>query len=447
MKLRTRNAYTYKIHHSENKLCSAEEAVKAIKSGDHVFVQGAAATPETLLRAMVARADELEDVSIYHIHTEGFAGYADEAYEGIFNPNSFFIGGNIRKSIQAGRAQYIPIFLSDIPNLIRQYVIPVDVVFLNVSPPDIHGYCSLGVSVVETVAAIEKAKTVIAQINPNMPRTHGEGFVHLRNFDAIVEVDDPIFGMEANDPSDVELKIGQEIAALVEDGATLQMGIGGIPNAALKALGNHKDLGVHTEMFSDGIIDLVKKGIINNRKKKIAPNKIVSTFAMGSDALYAFMDDNPEISMLDCAFTNDTAIIRQNPKVTAINSAIEVDLTGQVCADSIGSRMYSGVGGQMDFIRGAALSDGGKPIIALPSITRRGESKIVSMLKPGAGVVTTRAHVRYIVTEFGVADLYGKNLRARAQALIAIAHPDHREALEREAFERFGKEIKVAGHS
>ncbi|MEN0006988.1 MAG: acetyl-CoA hydrolase/transferase C-terminal domain-containing protein, partial [Bacteroidota bacterium] len=330
MNVQSKENYTYKIHQAGNKLCSAEEAVKLIRSGDHVFVHGAAATPQTLLQAMVRRAPELKDVSIYHIHTEGFADYVDEKYEGIFHPNSFFIGGNVRKAISTGRAQYIPIFLSDIPHLIRQQIIPVDVALVNVSPPDIHGYCSLGVTVVETIAMMEQAKTVIAQINPNMPRSHGDGLVHLRQFDAMVEVDEPIYQVEVKPPTNIELKIGQKIAELVEDGATLQMGIGGIPNAALLALGNHKDLGIHTEMFSDGVIDLVKKGVINNKLKKVHPHKIVSSFAIGSAALYDFIDDNPEVNMIDCAFTNDTAVIRTNPKVTAINSAIEVDLTGQV---------------------------------------------------------------------------------------------------------------------
>jgi 4-hydroxybutyrate CoA-transferase len=438
MKIRSRDSYTYKIHNAAHKLTSAEQAVKLIKSGDHVYVHGGVATPQTLLQAMVNRSDELENVYIHHIHTEGFADYADQKYKGIFKSRVFFIGNNMRKAIDIGRAQYIPVFLSEIPQLVRQEILPTDVALINVSPPDIHGYCSLGATVVEMVAVIEKAKTVIAQINPHMPRTHGDGLVHLRNFDAMVEVYDPIISFEAPEPNQIEKKIGEQIASLVEDGATLQMGIGGIPNAALLALKDHKNLGVHTEMFSDGVIELVKRGVINNRLKKVHPHKIVSTFAMGSDNLYAFIDDNPEINLIDCAFTNDLSVIRQNPKVTAINSAIEVDMTGQVCADSIGTRMYSGVGGQMDFIRGAALSPGGKPIIALPSTTKRGDSKIVSTLRPGAGVVTTRAHVRYIVTEYGIADLYGKTLRQRAKAMIEIAHPDHREALDQAAFERFG---------
>ncbi len=413
---------------------TAHEAVGAIQSGDHIIVHGAAATPQTLLKALVGRADELKNVEIYHIHTEGYSEYAEPQYEGIFHANAFFIGKNIRKAINEGRAHYIPVFLSDIPQLIRKNVIPADVVLLNVSPPDKQGYCSLGVTVVEILAALERARLVIAQINPNMPRTHGDAFVHMSQFNCMVEVDEPIFAVDFHEPAPIDMKIGENISEIVENGATLQMGIGAIPNAALKALRNHKNLGVHTEMFSDGIIELVESGVINNSNKKIHPHKIVSSFVVGSRKLYDFIDDNPSVNMIDCAYTNDTAVIRRNPKVTAINSAIEIDLTGQVCADSIGQRLYSGVGGQMDFIRGAALSEGGKPIIALRSTTSRGQSKIVSMLKPGAGVVTTRAHVRFIVTENGVADLYGKNLRDRAKALIQIAHPDHQEALEREAY-------------
>ena len=420
-----------------SQLTSAKEAVNAIQSGDHIFIHGAAATPQTLLKALVDRSETLKNIDLYHIHTEGFSDYVLPEYEGIFHANAFFIGGNIRRAINEGRAHYIPVFLSDIPHLIRNNVIPVDVVLLNVSPPDEHGFCSLGVTVVETLAAIEKAKLVIAQINPNMPRSHGDAFVHINQFDYMVEVNDPVFAVTLPDPDEIDRKIGQNIAGIVEDGATLQMGIGAIPNAALKALSHHKDLGIHTEMFSDGVIDLFESGVINNTKKKVHPHKIVTTFAVGSQRLYDFIDDNPSINMIDCAYTNDTAVIRRNPKVTAINSAIEIDLTGQVCADSIGQRMYSGVGGQMDFIRGAALSERGKPIIAVRSTTNKGISKISPILKPGAGVVTTRAHVRYIVTEYGVADLFGKNLKERAKALIQIAHPDHQESLEEAAYARF----------
>lgn len=416
---------------------SAEDAVKLIKSGERVLIQGGSATPQTLIKAMVARAAELNNVEIVHLHTEGECGYCAPELHKSFHINAFFIGGNIRKMIGV-TADYIPIFLSDIPSLFREGYMTIDVVLVNVTPPDKHGFCSLGVSVDIVIAAIEQGKKVIAQINPQMPRTFGDALVHLNNFNACVLVDEPIHEMKFATPTEVETQIGKNIAEIIEDGATIQMGIGGIPNAVLTFLTNHKDLGVHTEMFSEGIVDLVEKGIITGAKKKLNPYKIVSGFAMGTRRLYNFMDDNPEIEMRDIAYVNDTSIIRQNPKVTAINSAIEIDLTGQVCADSIGPRMFSGVGGQMDFIRGSALSVGGKPIIAITSTTQKGVSKIVPMLKQGAGVVTTRAHARYVATEYGIAELFGKNLRQRAEALRDIAHPEHREHLDKAIFERFG---------
>ena len=415
------------------------EAVKIISSGHRVFIQGGVATPELLVNAMAERACDFRNVEIVHIHTEGATPYLDPACIDSFEINSFFIGSNIRKAVNAGHAQYIPIFLSEIPSLFRKKILPLDVAMVQVSPPDKHGYCSLGVSIDIALAAVEEAKYVIAQINPQMPRTHGDGLVHMRNFHAYCVTDSPLPEVDLGEPSDVEKAIGHHVAGLVEDRATLQMGIGGIPNAVLSSLTNHKDLGIHTEMFSDGIIDLVEKGIVTGKYKQKHPYKIVSGFAMGTKRLYDFMDDNPEVAMLDIAYVNDTAVIRRNPKVTAINSAVEIDLTGQVCADSIGMNMYSGVGGQMDFIRGASLSEGGKPIIALGSVTNKGVSKITPFLKQGAGVVTTRAHVHYVVTEYGVANLYGKNLYQRAKALINIAHPDHRESLDRAAFERFGE--------
>ncbi|MCP4460598.1 MAG: acetyl-CoA hydrolase/transferase family protein [Cytophagales bacterium] len=416
-----------------------EEAVKIISSNQRVFVQGGVATPQLLVKAMSARANELRNVEVVHLHTEGDAPYANESMKDSFFVNSFFIGPNVRPSIKNGNAQYIPVFLSEIPNLFRRNILPLDVAMVQVSPPDKHGYCSLGVSVDTTIAAIEEAKYVIAQINPKMPRTFGDGLIHLDYFHAFCEIDEDLPELAIHPPNEVESAIGKHIAGLVEDGATLQMGIGGIPNAALKFLSNHKDLGIHTEMFSDGIIDLVNSGVINGKFKKKHPYKITSGFAMGTKRLYEFMDDNPEIVMLDIAYVNDSAVIRQNPKVTAINSAVEIDLSGQVCADSIGKTMYSGVGGQMDFIRGASLSAGGKPIIALGSATNQGLSKLVPTLKEGAGVVTTRAHVHYVVTEYGVADLYGKNLLQRARALTNVAHPDHREKLEQDTYERFGR--------
>uniref|UniRef100_UPI004047E69B acetyl-CoA hydrolase/transferase family protein n=1 Tax=Roseivirga sp. TaxID=1964215 RepID=UPI004047E69B len=416
---------------------SAAEAVKKIKSGNHVFIHTAAATPVGLVKAMTDRAEELRDVEIYHLHTEGEAPYCNPEFKKSFHTNSLFIGGNCRSAINEGYADFIPCFLSEVPLMFRRGVIPLDVALIQVSPPDAHGYTSLGVSVDASLAAVECSKTVIAQVNPNMPRTHGDGLVHIDNFSAMVWSEEPIYASKPHELSDVEKKIGAYVAEMIEDGSTLQMGIGAIPDAVLASLTHHKDLGVHTEMFSDGIMPLMKSGVINNKMKKRHPHTLVSGFMIGSRELYDFVDDNPAIRMLDIQYVNDTRIIRGNPKVISINSAIEIDLTGQVCADSIGTRMYSGVGGQMDFIRGASLSEGGKPIIALPSVTSRGESRIAAFLKQGAGVVTTRAHVHYIVTEYGVADLYGKSLRQRAKALINIAHPDHREHLEREAVNRF----------
>ncbi|MCP9290591.1 acetyl-CoA hydrolase/transferase family protein [Gracilimonas sediminicola] len=417
----------------------ADEAVKAINSGDRVFVHGVSATPVPLVKAMTNRHSELKDVEVIHLHTEGPAPYSDPEYKDSFFVNALFVGANVRKAVNEGRGDYVPVFLSEVPNLFRNNILPLDVALVHVSPPDSHGYCSLGVSVDAAVAAVQSARYVIAQVNPNMPRTHGDGLIHVNEIDALVQTNDPLPEQVAPEPNEAELKIGKYCAELIDDGATMQMGIGAIPNAVLKSLTNHKDLGVHTEMFSDGVIELVEKGIINGRKKKIHPGKIVSGFVMGSKKTYDFIDDNPAVAMLDIAYINDTAVIRRNPKVTAINSAVEVDLTGQVCADSIGTYHYSGVGGQMDFIRGASLSPGGKPIIALPSTTNKGISRIVPFLKQGAGVVTTRAHVHYVVTEYGVANLYGKNLCQRAKALTGIAHPDHREELEKAIHERFNK--------
>jgi acyl-CoA hydrolase len=421
----------------KHKLVSAKSAVGAVKSGDRVFVHGVAAAPRALIEGLVGRADELRDVEIVHLHTEGEAPYAREEFIDSFRVNAFFVGSNVRESVNRGGGDYIPVFLSEIPALFRKKILPLDVALIHVSPPDRHGYCSLGVSVDIAKAAVDCATTVIAQVNPRMPRTLGDGQVHVDRLDAMVEVDMPLYEVAPPQLTDVDRSIGKHIAELIENGATLQMGIGSIPNAVLAALGDHKDLGIHTEMFSDGLIDLAEKGVVNGRLKAKHPGKIVAGFVMGTRRLYNFIDDNPQVLMLDIAYVNDTSVIRRNPKVTAINSAIEVDLTGQVCADSIGTRLYSGVGGQMDFIRGASLSEGGLPIIALPSTTSRGESKIVPFLRQGAGVVTTRAHVHFIVTEYGVANLYGRNLKQRAAALIEIAHPDHREELSRQADARF----------
>jgi 4-hydroxybutyrate CoA-transferase len=418
---------------------SAADALMTVKSGDRVFIHGIAAAPKTLIAALTARSDELRDVEIVHLHTEGEAPYAAPEHLKSFRVNVFFVGANVRDAVNTGRGDHIPVFLSEIPAMFRKGVLPIDVALVNLSPPDKHGYCSLGVSVDIARAAVDCAKRVIAQINPQMPRTIGDALIHIDELESVVEVDESLHEIQIPEITEIDAAIGSTIAGVIEDGATLQMGIGSIPNAVLAALKDHKDLGVHTEMFSDGLIDLVERGVVNGRMKAKHPGKIVAGFVMGTRRLYDFVDDNPQVLMLDIAYVNDTSTIRRNPKVTAINSAIEVDLTGQVCADSIGMRQYSGVGGQMDFIRGASLSEGGKPIIALPSITSRGESKIVPFLKQGAGVVTTRAHVHYIVTEYGIADLYGKNLRQRAHALIQIAHPMYREELERHAFERFGK--------
>jgi len=416
---------------------SAEDAVKLIKSGDRVFVHGVAAVPHVLLDAMVERAPELRDVEIVHLHTEGSATYTDPEYSESFKVNAFFVGGNVRQAVREGRGDYIPVFLSEIPALFRKGVLPLNIALIHVSPPDKHGLYSLGVSVDIARAAVEVADIVIAQVNPQMPRTIGDALVEAYDLDILVDVDTPLPEAGIPELSEIDLEIGRHIAGLVEDGSTLQMGIGSIPNAVLCSLTEHKDLGIHTEMFSDGLIRLVESGVVTGRKKLKHPGKIVAGFAMGTRKLYDFIDDNPQVLMLDIAYVNDSAVIRRNPKVAAINSAIEVDLTGQVCSDSIGTYQYSGVGGQMDFIRGASLSEGGKPIIALPSTTNKGVSKITPYLKQGAGVVTTRAHVHYIVTEYGVANLYGKNLRQRSEELIKIAHPDHQESLERAAFERF----------
>lgn len=417
-------------------IVSPQQAVSKIKSNQRVFIQGAAMTPNVLIDALCERYNELNNVEIIQIHTEGKALYTQPPYQDSFKTNSCFVGGNVRNAVNSNFGAYIPIFLSDIHLLFRQNILPLDFAFIQVSPPDKHGFCSLGVSVDITLPAIQTAKKVIAQINPNVPRTHGDGVVHINQLDAAIEVDLPIHAHLLGQPTDIEKQIGKHVAELVEDGATLQMGIGGIPNVVLSNLTNHKRLGIHTEMFSDGILPLVEKGVITGEEKEIKTGKLVTCFAVGSPELYDFVDDNPLVHFKEAGYTNDTAIIRKNPKVTAINSAIEIDLTGQVCADTIGKIQYSGVGGQMDFIRGAALSPGGKAIIAMPSVTRNGISKIVPYLKEGAGVTTTRAHVHYIATEYGVVDLFGKNLKQRAEALISVSHPDHREELSRQAFER-----------
>ena len=423
---------------SEPNYQTAEKALSVIQSGQRVFVQGSAQTPLLLLRELANQSKRLKDVELVFITVQGDIVVDRPEYEGIFNINCMFVSESVRGAVQNGRADFIPVFLSDIPDLFQKGYLPIDVALVQVSPPDQHGYCSLGVSVDIARGAVNSARYIVAQVNPNVPRTHGDSQVHVSRFTHMVFHEEALpevnYGAKV---SEDELKIGQIIAGMVEDGSTLQMGIGTIPDAVLKALINHKNLGVHTEMCSDGIIDLVEKDVINNSRKKIHPYKTVTGFAVGTRRLYDYVHDNPSFVFLDIDYVNDPHVIRRNPKVVAINSAIEVDLTGQVCADSIGIYQYSGIGGQMDFMRGAALSEGGKPIIALTSRTKKGMSRIVSYLKQGAGVVTTRGHVHYVVTEFGIAYLYGKNLRQRAKVLIDIAHPDDREELERTFFERF----------
>ena len=420
-------------------ITDAATAASVVRSGNRVYVHTAAAAPRVLIEAVTARAAELRNVEMVHLHTEGPAPYVAPELADSFHANVFFVAKNMREAVASGRADYVPVFLSEVPLLFRRGLLPLDVALVQVSPPDKHGYCTLGVSIDATRAAVQTARLVVAEINPRMPRTHGDGLIHVDDIDYGVEVEYEIYEHPPEPLSETERAIGRHVASLVEDGATLQMGIGSIPDAVLAALVGHRELGVHTEMLSDGVMGLVERGVITGEHKKVHPGKLVATFLMGTRRLYDFVDDNPLLVMLGADYVNDTAVIRRNPKVTAINSAIEVDLTGQVVADSIGTRQYSGVGGQMDFIRGASLSPGGRPIIALPSVSSRGDSRITPMLKPGGGVVTTRAHVHFVVTEHGIAHLYGRNLRQRARALINVAHPSHREALERAATERFGQ--------
>jgi 4-hydroxybutyrate CoA-transferase len=414
----------------------AAAAVRLIRSSDRVFIHGAAAAPRTLIAALMHRASELSDVEIIHLHTLGSAPYVAPEMAGHFRHRALFVGGNVRQAVQLGQADFVPVFLSDIPSLFRNGRLPLDVAMLNVSPPDAHGFCSLGTSVDIAKAAAGSARIVIAQINHAVPRTLGDSFVHVSRFDAAVEVTEPPIVEAPDTPGDVELAIGRHVAGLVDDGATIQTGIGAIPNAVLAALKGHRDLGVHTEMFSDGVADLVQSGVITGARKPVHPGKVIASFVMGTEKTYQFVADNPMVELHPCDYTNDTARIRRHPMMTAINSAIQVDLTGQVCADSIGHMVYSGVGGQMDFMRGAALAERGKAIIALPSTAKGGTiSRIVPVLAPGAGVTTTRAHVHYVVTEYGVTDLHGKSLRERCRALVELAHPRFREGLARAAYD------------
>lgn len=411
------------------KMVSAEEAVAVVRSGQRVFVQGAAAVPRVLLAALARRGPELSNVEVMSMHLEGEAPHVAPELARSFRHRALFIGANVREAVNAGRADYVPIFLSDIPALMQNSLRP-DVALINVSPPDAHGYCSLGTSVDCTRAAVHTASTVIAQINPSMPRTLGGSFIRYDQIHLAVEVDEPPIEVPPAPVGEVERRIGRHVASLVEDGATLQLGIGAIPNAVLAELSDRRDLGVHSEMVSDGIVELVECGAVTGACKTIDRGIVVAAFVVGTRRLYRYVHDNPGFEMHPLDYTNDTSVIRRNPKVVAINSAIEVDLTGQVAADSIGFTLYSGVGGQMDFVRGAALSPGGKPIIALPSTARNGQvSRIVPLLRPGAAVVTTRAHLHYVVTEHGVAELHGRSLRERAAALIRIADPAFRDDL------------------
>jgi acyl-CoA hydrolase len=413
-------------------------AVEVVKSGNRVFIQGGAATPTVLLKALLARKQALREVELVSITTLGEDIFRAEDMGNSFFINSLFVSKSVREIVNTRHGEYVPVFLSEIPLLFKPNILPVDVALIHVSPPDKHHYCSLGTSVDIVRSAIQNAKHVIAQVNKQMPRTHGNGLIHLSEINTLVETDEPLpeinYGKKIDEKS---LTIGKHIAALIEDGSTLQIGIGAIPDSVLLCLTNHRDLGIHTEMFSDGLLPLVKNGVITNKYKAHHQGKIVTSFVVGTKALYNFVDDNPQVSFLDIDYVNDTRVIRANPKVVAINSAVEIDITGQVCADSIGTYQYSGVGGQVDFMHGAALSEGGKPIIAIKSATKEGYSKIVPFLKQGAGVVTTRAHVHYVVTEYGAVNLFGKNLHQRAIALRDIAHPDHREELDKAIFQRF----------
>lgn len=433
--------------------CDVDTAVQVVKSGDRIFVQGACATPTALIEALVARGEELRDVEITHLHTYGPTPYTDECWRGHFSLRALFVGENVRAAANAGRASYTPIFLSDVPALFAfGEQLAIDVALVQVSPPDSHGYCSLGPSVDVTRAAVDHARLVIALVNPNVPRTHGESFVPISHIDYAVQWDGPLYTVEQREIKEAQAQAGRNVARLIEDGATLQLGIGAIPDAVLQALTDRRDLGVHTEMFSDGIIDLVERGVITGAYKALDQGKLVTSFVVGSRRLLDFIDDNPLVEMRPTNYTNNTIIIRQFDHMVAVNSALEVDVTGQVCAESIGTSLYSGVGGQMDFMRGAALSRRGRPIIVLPSTVRVRHkresdpaygmlepvdgliSRIVPILSPGAAVTTSRAHVHYVVTEYGIAELHGRDLAERARNLIAIAAPPFREPLERAAY-------------
>lgn len=421
-----------------SKLRSPELAVQLIRSGDGVYIHSNAAAPHTLIEAMTARKTELKDVKIYQIITLGPAPYAEPDCEGAFYVHCLFVGPNTRRAVNEGRADYTPVFFSALPALFSSRQLKVDVCLLSVSPPDEDGYMTLGPSVDSTWAAIEHCNHIIAEVNKQIPRTFGATKIHVDKIDAFVESDRPLPLLHNEMPDATCMAIGRNVASLVDDSATLQMGIGAIPNAVLKYLGDKRNLGVHTEMFSDGVIDLVESGVINNSRKTVQPGKISVSFAMGSKRVYDYIDNNQDVEFSSSDWINNSQIIAQNYRMTAINSALQIDLTGQVCADSLGCEMYSGCGGQVDFIRGAANSPGGKAIIAMESTAKSGTlSKIVPFLNPGAGVVTSRADLHYVVTEYGIANLHGKNLKDRVKAFIEIAHPDFRAGLEKQAFEHY----------
>ena len=429
------------MHWSESyrrKVTTAEEAVKVIKSGDHLWVHAGCNNPEELIRAMTRRADELEGVEVAHLLTFGAADYADPKYAGSFRHRALFIGSNVRQAVNEGRADFVPVFLSEVPRLIYSGILPVDVALIHVSPPDEHGFCSYGVGVECTKAAAERARTVIALVNRQMARSLGDSFIHVSKLSHVVEIDRlPVELAMFTEISDVSRAIGAHVASLIEDGATLQMGIGEIPDAVLLFLKQRRHLGIHTEMFSDGLVELFESGVITGEAKTLHRGKIVASFVLGTRRSFDFLDNNPFVEFHPSDYVNDPFIVAQNERMVAINSALAVDLTGQVCADSLGTSIYSGFGGQVDFIRGAARSKGGKPIIALSSTAKDGAvSRIVDTLLPGSGVVTTRADVHYVVTEYGIASLFGRSLRERAEALIAVAHPDFREELRAAARRR-----------
>ncbi|QZO95283.1 4-hydroxybutyrate CoA-transferase [Riemerella anatipestifer] len=421
---------------------SAEEAISIVKSGDRVFLHGSACTPNVLIDEMARQTDRLRNVEVVSITQQGNMEIAKPQYKDSFYIKSLFVSTPVREAVNCGRGDFVPVFLSEIPLLFKNKVLPLDVAIVTVSPPDVHGYCTLGTSIDVARSAVDSAKSIIAVVNPKMPRTHGDGMIHVQRIDKMIWHEEELLTIDyGSKVTDVERQIGKNVAELIDDRSTLQMGIGTIPDAVLQCLTNHKDLGIHTEMLSDGVIDLIKNDVINNKYKGAHENRTITSFCFGTKRLYDFINDNPSIAFLDVLKVNHPIEIMKNQKMTAINSAIEVDLTGQVCADSIGTYQFSGIGGQMDFMRGAALSEGGKPIIAISSRTKKGVPRIVPLLKPGAGVVTTRGHIHYVITEYGTAYLYGKSLRERAKALIEIAHPDDREMLDKAAFERFKVEL------